>query len=66
MGDFLLPFTALVNAKETTLRPQGPGALAGGHPDSKRRAGGGASLDLLLGVQAVGVAALLMAVQYSI
>lgn len=43
------------------LRPRGLRDLAGGHPDSKRRAGGGASSDLPLGVQAVGVAALLMA-----
>lgn len=47
--------------KGKQLKPQGLGAWAGGHPSGKRRADGGASSDLLLGVQVVGVAALLTA-----
>ena len=44
------------------MRPQDHGAWAGGRPAGKGEAGGGALLDLLLGAQVVGVAALLAAV----
>ena len=55
------PITAPVNERETLLRPQDHGAWAGGRPAGKGEAGGGALLDLLLGAQVVGVAALLLA-----
>lgn len=61
LGKYLFLLTALINAEEAMMRLWGLGASAGGHPD-RRRAGGGASLDFLLGVQAIGVAAFLTAV----
>lgn len=46
--------------REPLLRAQGFGAQAGGLPVGKRRAGGGASLDLV-GAQVVDVAAYVVA-----